>query len=47
VTTNTNTLSQSYPQIGAIMSLANQLRPHYLVISKLNNTRYCGQMLFN
>jgi len=40
--TNTMRLSNSYPQNGAILSLAKQRRPHYLVICNLNNTRYCG-----
>jgi len=40
--TNTNVLSRRYPQLGAILSLAKQRGPHYLVISNLNNTRYCG-----
>jgi len=40
--TNTITLSQRYPQSERFLSLAKDHRPHYLVISNLNNTRYCG-----
>jgi len=40
--TNTIRLSNSYPQNGAFLSLANDRRPHYLVICVLKNTRYCG-----
>jgi len=40
VLTNTNALSQCYPHLGAIMSLAKHIKPLYLVTELENHTTY-------